>query len=53
MGRREISRILEFLEVQLFDIDSTLAPIEDQTCHLTYDMWSDLRREIEEGLDYE
>jgi len=35
-------RIVEFLEGQLFRVP----PIEDETCHLTLDMWRDLRKAI-------
>jgi len=34
--------IVDFLEKQLF----RTPPIENETCHLTYDMWKDLRKVI-------
>lgn len=38
----ERRRIVDFLEKQLFRVP----PVQDEVCHLTYDMWTDLKELI-------
>lgn len=38
-------RIVEFLEKQLFRIP----PVKDETSHLTFDMWQDIKKSILKG----